>query len=487
MSAKEVPRAGLLKAVLAGRITNAQGATALRMSVRQFQRVKKRFREHGAHGLLHRLRGRPGNRHLAPETRAQITTLMTTIYAGFNDVHLTEKLREVHALPVSRASVRRRRVALGQPAKRRRRAPKHRSRRPREAAAGQLVQLDASPFAWFEDRGPAATLHGLIDDATSEPLALWFRPTEDLHGYVTVLDRTCRTHGLPVTLYGDRLTLFQRNDPHWTLAEQLRGAQDPTHFGRMLQALGIGFIQAGSPQAKGRIERLWGTLQDRLTSELRLRGLSTLEAGNAFLPEFLADFAPRFVHPPTDPASVWRPAPGDLDRLLSCGYRRTVARDNTVSLGPRWVQIPPGPGGRSYASCRVDLRELLDGRLLVSYQGTLLATQPSPGADFVLTPRQAPSAERRPLRRVALHHALGELQRAQLTQGRALAPTRAEREGPGGARRRDRQGGRDVDTPRQAPNPASRGASPRWRPAPEHPWRQAFSRRRLAFETAQKG
>ena len=487
MSAKEVPRAGLLKAVLAGRITNAQGATALRMSVRQFQRVKKRFHAHGPRSLLHQLRGRPGNRHLAPETRAQITTLMTTIYAGFNDVHLTEKLREVHALPVSRASVRRLRVALGQPAKRRRRAPKHRSRRPREAAAGQLVQLDASPFAWFEDRGPAATLHGLIDDATSEPLALWFRPTEDLHGYVTVLDRTCRTHGLPVTLYGDRLTLFQRNDPHWTLAEQLRGAQDPTHFGRMLQALGIGFIQAGSPQAKGRIERLWGTLQDRLTSELRLRGLSTLEAGNAFLPEFLADFAPRFVHPPTDPASVWRPAPRDLDRLLSCGYPRTVARDNTVSLGPRWVQIPPGRGGRSYAGCRVDVRELLDGRLLVVYQGARLATQPSPGADFVLTPHQAPSAERRPLRRGALHHALRELQRAQPTKSRVVSPTRAERAGPAGARRRDRHRGRDVDTPRQAPNPEPRGASPRWRPAPEHPWRQAFSRRRLALETAQKG
>lgn len=487
MSAKEVPRAGLLKAVLAGRITNAQGATALRMSVRQFQRVKKRFREHGARSLLHQLRGRPGNRHLAPESRAQITTLMTTIYAGFNDVHLTEKLREVHALPVSRASVRRLRVACGQPAKRRRRAPKHRSRRPREAAAGQLVQLDASPFAWFEDRGPAATLHGLIDDATSEPLALWFRPTEDLHGYVTVLDRTCRTHGLPVTLYGDRLTLFQRNDPHWTLDEQLRGAQDPTHFGRMLEALGIGFIQAGSPQAKGRIERLWGTLQDRLTSELRLRGLSTLEAGNAFLPEFLADFAPRFAHPPAALTAVWRPAPRDLDRLLGCAYRRTVARDNTVRLGPRWVQIPPGRGGRAYAGCRVDVRELLDGRLLVFYQGALLATLPSPGTDFVLTPRRAPSAERRPLRRVALHHALRELQRAHLTKSRAVASARTEREGPGGARRRDRQGGRDVDTPRQALNTESRGASPRWRPAPEHPWRQAFSRRRLAFETAQKG
>ena len=154
-----------------------------------------------------------------------------------------------------------------------------------------------------------ATLHGLIDDATSTPLALWFRPNEDLHGYVTILDRTCRTYGLPVELYGDRLNVFARNDPHWTLAEELQGHQDPTHFGRMLKALGIGFIRAHSPQAKGRIERLWGTLQDRLTSELRLRGIRTLEGGNAFLPEFLADYTRRFARPPTDSTPAWRPAP----------------------------------------------------------------------------------------------------------------------------------------------------------------------------------
>jgi hypothetical protein len=152
----------------------------------------------------------------------------------------------------------------------------------------------------------------VIDDATSTPLALWFRPHEDLHGYVTVLERTCRTYGLPLELYGDRLNVFARNDSHWTLAEELRGHQDPTHFGRMLQALGIGFIQAHSPQAKGRIERLWGTLQDRLTSELRRRGISTLEGGNAFLPEFLADFTRRFARPPADATRAWRPVPLDL-------------------------------------------------------------------------------------------------------------------------------------------------------------------------------
>jgi hypothetical protein len=467
MSSKEVPRAGLLKAALAGRLTNAQGARALRLSVRQFRRLKRRFREQGARGLLHVLRGRPGNRRLAKHAREQIGVLMTTTYAGFNDVHLTEKLREVHHLVVSRSSVRHIRLALGRPATRRRAAPQHRSRRPRKPALGQLAQLDASPYAWFEDRGPVATLHGLIDDATSTPLALYFRPHEDLHGYVTILDRTCRQYGLPLELYGDRLNVFVRNDPHWTLAEQLQGHQDPTHFGRMLQALGIGFIRAHSPQAKGRIERLWDTLQDRLTSELRLRGISTLDAGNAFLPEFLADFTRRFAQPPADATPAWRPVPRDLADLLSCRYPRTVARDNTVHLGARWVQIPRGPRGRSYAGCRVEVRERLDGALRVLYHATLLASQPSPAPAFVLRPRQGPGQARRGPRPAPLRHALSALGRAPLPPLRAGSPASA---------RRDPEASGARTSEACSPPVASRR-----RNALTHPWNVAFSRRQRAL------
>jgi hypothetical protein len=459
MSRKEVPRAGLLKAALTGKITNAEGARALGLSVRQFRRLKTRWRTGGARSLVHRLRGRTGNRRLTAAVRDQITRLMTTTYLGFNDSHLTEKLREVHALAVSRSSVRTVRRALGRPAQRPRAAPQHRSRRPRRAALGQLAQLDASPFAWFEDRGPLATLHGLIDDATSIPLALWFRPNEDLHGYVTVLNHTCRQYGVPVELYGDRLNLFQRNDAHWTLAEELQGQQAPTHFGRMLVTLGIGFIQAHSPQAKGRIERLWGTLQDRLTSELRLRGVDTLEAGNAFLPEFLADFIPRFAHPPATSIPAWRPAPHDLEYVLSCRYERTVGRDNTVQLGPRGVQIPPGRAGRSYAGCHVEVRELLDGRLLVFYQGVLLVQQPSPVAAFVLKPREAPGATRR---------------RARGAQPTAVP--RRSASGPSaqvlrGAERRDRPGGRGLPPPPPRENSLAPRPPRQRKPLPTHPWR----------------
>lgn len=440
MSRKEVPRAGLLKAARAGRITNAQGAVALHLSVRQFQRLKVRFAAEGTRGLLHRLRGRPSPRRLAAEVRARAAALVQGPYAGLNDCHLTEKLQEVEGLPLSRSSVRRLRRALGLPPKRRRRGRQVRTRRTPEAQMGALVQLDASPFAWLEDRGPTLALHGAIDDATGAGLALTFRPTEDLHGYATLLRQLCTTAGLPLALYGDRLGVFVRNDPHWTLEEELRGTQDPTHFGRILQELGIGYIAAHSPQAKGRIERFWQTLQDRLVSELRLRGICTLEAANAFLPAFLADLNPRFARAPADATAAWRPAPRDLATRLSCRYTRVVARDNTVRLGPRWVQLPRR---RAYAGRRVELRECLDGRLLVFANGHCLVTQPPPPGDFVLRPRRGPSADRRQRLRASHSH----------------VP----------------EGGRYLPLPRQRSfSPRTRSTTTARKPAPTHPWRQPF-------------
>lgn len=439
MSRKEVPRAGLLKAALARKISNAQGALALHLSVRQFQRLKRRYAAEGAPGLRHRLRGRPSPRRLPPELRARAAALLQTPYDGLNDCHATEKLQEVAGLRLSRRSVRRLRRALGQPAKRRRRPRRARMRRLPEAQMGALVQLDASPFAWLEDRGPTLTLHGAIDDATGTGLALVFRPTEDLHGYATLLQHLCTTYGRPLALYGDRFGVFVRNDPHWTLAEQLRGTQDPTHFGRILQELGIGFIAAHSPQAKGRIERFWQTLQDRLVSELRLRGISTMAAANAFLPAFLADLTPRFARAPADATAAWRPAPRDLTAVLSCRYTRVVAHDNTVRLGPRWVQLPRR---RAYTGRRLELRECLDGRLLVVADGHCLATQPAPAAEFILRPRHGPSADRG--------------QRLRASQRRAA------------------EGGRYPPLP-QTPPLSSRTPTPAAarKPSPTHPWRQA--------------
>ena len=418
MSRKELPRAGLVAAALAGRISNREGATALRMSLRQFQRLKARVREAGPPALRHRGRGRLSARRLPAELTVRVQALLRDRYAGFNDTHVTEKLREVEALVLSRESVRRLRRALGLPAVHRRRPPQHRSRRPREQAAGQLVQLDGSPFAWLQERGPILTLLGAIDDATSQVVALHFRPTEDLHGYATLLQQMFTSVGMPIALYGDGVNILVRTDRHWTLTEQLAGTRAPTHLGRVLQELGIGYVQAYSPQAKGRIERLWPTLQDRLVSELRLHDIRTCEAANGFLPTFLADFNPRFVRAAADPRPVWRRPPADLEAILSCRYQRVVGRDNTVRLGPRLIQIPRGPYGRSYAQRRVDVRELLDGRVIVRADATVIATVASPGPEFTLVPRRSPSSDRRrPAPAPSLTTALTQLAAALPTSG----------------------------------------------------------------------
>jgi hypothetical protein len=458
MRRKEVPRAGLLKAALEGRMSNVQGARAMRVSLRQFQRVKARFAAEGVAGLVHRLRGRPSPHRLAAEIHARAVALLQGPYAGLNDCHLTEKLREVEGLLLSRSTVRRLRRGAGQPATRRRRGREGRMRRTPEAQMGALVQLDASLFPWLGDRGPQLTLHGAIDDATGTGLALYFRPHEDLHGYATLLRMLCTTYGLPLALYGDQLGVFVRNDSHWTLEEELRGTQDPTHFGRILQELGIGYIAAHSPQAKGRIERFWQTLQDRLVSELRLRGISTLDAANAFLPAFLADLNPRFARVPADAAAAWRPVPRDLAAVLSCRYTRTVARDNTVRLGPRWVQLPRR---RSYAGRRVEVCEALDGRLLVFIDGRCAATQPAPAADFVLRPRRGPSGDRPKRRRAA---------QSLPAEAGGYPPTTPKRTLPSK---------RTASSPRR-PASSSRPASPRphatavaGKPSPAHPWRHS--------------
>jgi len=388
MTRKEVRRPGLVQAALAGKITTAEGAGALGVSLRQFRRLKARYRAEGAPGLRHRARGRPSPRALDGAVRARVVQLLRTTYGEFNDCHCAETLQEAHGLAISRSTVRRLRRELGLAPKRRRRPPQHRARRPRRPAMGSLVLIDGSPFDWLGTGTPLLLLGG-IDDATGTVLALHFRPAEDLHGYLILLGRIADAYGLPVSLYGDRLGVFVRNDAHWTLEEELQGVQDPTHFGQVLADLGIGYITAHSPQAKGRIERLWGTLQDRLVAELRRRGLRTLEAAEAFLPTHVAAHNRRFAQPPAAAAAAWRRPPHDLADRLSCRYTRQVAKDNTIRLGARLVQIPRGRHGRSYAGCRVTVRECVDGRLLVEYQNQSLATAPSPGLEFVLQPRRA--------------------------------------------------------------------------------------------------
>jgi transposase len=242
------------------------------VSLRHLKRLKRRYRQAGEAALAHASRGRPSPRRLPERVRARVLQLARSRYVGFNDHHLTEKLTEVEGFSLSRETVRRllRRAGVGSP--RKRRHPAHRQRRLRVGREGELVQLDGSPHDWLEGRGPRLTALGLQDDATGRILAAEFFLSETTEGYFHLLQSLLRRFGVPLAFYGDRSAIFVRNDDCWTREEELAGRREPTQFGRALEQLGITFITAHSPQAKGRVERLWGVLQDRLKSELRLAG-----------------------------------------------------------------------------------------------------------------------------------------------------------------------------------------------------------------------
>lgn len=391
LSPRESQRLHVLTLLESGKTTTAQAATALGITVRQLWRLRARLRTGGPKALAHRNRGRARGHALPAGLRAQVIALARGKYAGFNDVHLTEKLQGVEGLAVSRATVQRLLRAAGLGSPRRRRPPRHRSRRPRRPQAGLLLQLDGSPCAWFGDRAPVCSLLAAIDDATGAVLAGCFRVEEDAAGYFALLRTIARTVGLPAAVYTDQHSIFVRNDDHWTVAEQLAGVQAPTQVGRAFQALGIEHLVAKSPEAKGRIERLWGTWQDRLVAELRLAGIHTMAAGDAFLADpFLPAFNAQFAVPAALAATGYRPvARGmDLDRICAFHYDRTVAADNTVTVFGTVLQVQPGPHRRGYAKAPADVVECLDGSWRVYVHDRLVATTPAPAAPRQLRARR---------------------------------------------------------------------------------------------------
>jgi transposase len=353
-------------------MTCARAAELLSLSARQVKRLKKRMGEDGEAALAHVSRGRPSPRRLPDRVRRQVVHLARTTYAGFNDHHLTEKLHEVEGLTLHRETVRQLLRAAGLGSPRKRRAPTHRQRRLCRPREGEMLLLDASRHDWLQGRGPQLTLLGFLDDATRKLLVAQFFPSEDARGYFRLLRRLLRRHGVPLSLYGDRHSVFVRNDDHWSLEEELRGRQNPTQFGRALQQLGITYIAAQTPQAKGRIERLWGTLQDRLTSELRLAGAAHLDTANQLLPSFIADYNRRFARTPRDSQKAWRATPKDLDRICCFHHERIVSNDNVVQWAGLRFQIPPHPQRFSFAGAKVQLHQSLDGKVAIYHQDAKL-------------------------------------------------------------------------------------------------------------------
>jgi transposase len=372
LSQKELQRVSVISTCIKGDLACASAAGLLGLSVRQIKRLKKRLREGGEAALAHANRGRPSPRRLPARTRQATVRLARSKYAGFNDQHLCEKLNEVEGLQLSRETLRRllRKEGLGSP--RKRRAPAHRQRRPRVAREGELVQLDGSPHDWLEGRGPRLTALGMQDDASGKILAAQFFPAETSEGYFRLLQSLLRHFGIPTAFYGDRSGIFVRNDDGWTLQEELAGRRKPTQFGRALAALGVTFIAAQSPQAKGRVERLWGVLQDRLCSELRLANAGDIDSANVVLRKFITDYNRRFARTPREAAKAWRPAPADLRRICAFLHERIVSNDNVVQWEGRRFQIPPHNRRFNFAGATVQLYQALDGKVSLYYGDTRL-------------------------------------------------------------------------------------------------------------------
>ena len=382
----------VLNHVERGELTGEDAAVLMGLGLRQVRRLLAAYRQDGGAALAHGDRGRRPVHALSEEIRKQVVALAQVRYEGFNHHHLTELLAEREGLVVSRSSVWRILTAAGLRSSRHRRPPRHRCRRVRYPQEGMLLQIDGSQHNWLEGRGRYLTLVAAIDDATGTVAGAVFREQEDAQGYFLMLREVISSKGVPLALYSDRHGIFQRSikEPE-TLEEQLSGERQPTQFGRALRELGVQAIFALSPQAKGRIERLFGTLQDRLVAELRLAGAATMEMANRTLQDFLPRFHARFGVPASQSGMAYRQLSGmDLASILCFKYQRTVAADNTVRFAGRALQLLPGLERPSYAHARVEIQERLDGSLVVCYRGETIASAQAPDHPIKLRARRTP-------------------------------------------------------------------------------------------------
>lgn len=375
VSQRDLQRMHVIRLTLEGRESVGRAAELLGLSTRQVKRLRKKMRERGAQGLLHGNRGKRAQNRTAKEVVKKVVGLAKGRYRGLNDTHLTEKLKEKEGVKVSRATVRRILRQGGVAAPRRRRPKRHYKRRERKAQEGALLLWDGSPHRWLGESGPRWTLVVAMDDATGALLYAVFSEQEDAQSYLRCLKHLLVDRGIPLAIYMDRHGIFKRNDEHWTIQEELAGERIPTQVGLALKSLGVEPIFALSPQAKGRVERLFGTLQDRLVSELRLAAVRTRDQATTFVNgAFRTDFNRRFAKSPQQTQAAWRALPRrlDVERVCSFRYEATVGNDNAVRLAGVILDIPEGPNHRGYAKSRVEVRQLLDGRWRVYLKDELL-------------------------------------------------------------------------------------------------------------------
>jgi len=378
MSQRERDRLRVLQEVKQNHLTQVEAAQRLKVTDRHVRRMLIRIGEHGDGGIVHGLRGRPSNRKLGARLQRKILARVRHRYADFGPTLAVEHLAQ-DGLAVSRETLRKWMIQQQLWCPRRQRVKAVHVWRERRACFGELVMQDSSPFRWLEHRGPACQLIALIDDATSR---IWgrFAEHDSTEENLKTLGGWLRRYGRPVAHYTDRNSIFRTTRPaQW--GEQLRGDPARTQFGRALNELGIQWIAAQSPQAKGRIERLFETLQDRLVKEMRLVGIDTLEAANRFLQlHFIPEWEQRFTVAPRSSRNAHRPLGPDhrLEQILSVRVARQVAQDHTVSWeGNRWgvlrEQVRAGLRG-----AHVEIERRLDGSHWLRFRGRYLRLRHCP-------------------------------------------------------------------------------------------------------------
>jgi len=357
-------RAGVLARLSSGSLGKQDAEKLLGVSRRQVNRLLRGYESEGLASVVH------GNTGRTPANKMRADTLSTIMsladeggkYHDFNTCHLHDLLTEYEGISIGRSTLDRmlRQKGVVKPARQKR--VQRRSRRDRASKEGMLLQIDGSPHDWLCDRGPRITLIGAIDDATGRIIAAVFRPTEDLVGYLLLTRSIATLRGLPESFYHDRHTIL-RSPKEATIEDELAGREPMSQLQRVMHELGIVSIAACSPQAKGRIERLWKTLQDRLIREMTLADVSSIEDANAFLPEFIVRFNRRFGREPQDPESAWveLEVDTDLDYYFATSETRVVRQDHTISWYGKAYQILPDEECMLIAGKRVDVRVTPEG------------------------------------------------------------------------------------------------------------------------------
>jgi hypothetical protein len=369
MSKKELSRVEVLERLKAKKMRQKKGAEALGLSVRQVRRLQKKYTQKGAAGLIHQGRGKPSNNRLSSETRQQAIDLLHSLYADFGPTFAHEKLAEKHDLVLSSGSVRQIMIRENLWIPRKVKKIVAHQMRERRACFGELVQIDGSPHRWFEDRAPACTLLVFIDDATGKLGELRFVKSESFFSYAAAARAYLERHGKPLAFYSDKHGIFRVNQPSVGTGENL------TQFGRAMQELEIVIICANTPQAKGRVERVNLTLQDRLVKEMRLRGISSMEEGNAYMPEFTEDFNRRFAVAPRSNNDAHRRLllKDNLDQILTWQEARMISKNLSVQFKNVVYQIQTERPTYALRKAKVTVCLNPDGKVTILYKDKELA------------------------------------------------------------------------------------------------------------------